>query len=916
VDLYDSDRLDGLFTMSKKTGRSAEREERKELPIERGFPIEQVNDIAEKEGWGGARQWYRPIYTMHKWWARRMGSVFRSICLYSLVDDPSEVEIFEPGESTQISDFSSDRTQIKELVQNISLENPDSLWSIYPKDVRVQNKKILDPFMGGGTSIVEASRFGAECHGRDLNPVAWFVTKKELDTGNTDVDALEASFEQLKKSVGDELKSYYKTPCPNHPNDHKAEVMNYFWVKQLDCVSCGEVVSLFDDYRVGKGRYEHDDKYHVFCPECENLTLSDDWRGKTDCECGHTFTPQEGTAGRGDFTCRSCGQKYRITDAIQEQNGFDLKLYSLEYYCAVCDERHDYDKGSVKGYRTVKEFDKDLYDKAVQEWESREDLTQYIPHEQIPEGHMTSVRNPVFDHGYSEWKDMFNERQLLCLSILLKEIDEIDNHNAQEYLLLSLSDCLRRNTMMIGYNYAGNQVSNIFRNKAFDPPMRPAEGNIWGVKYGTCTFISTWDKMLRGVRWGKSPTERYIEYPDSNDYPSSHINKELDEPETIETPPFSTSIGENTRVVQGDAREITAENEYDAVITDPPYYDNVFYSELSDFFYVWLKILLEDRYSGFDRSCTPRNESIVSNPFYGKDAEDFESELHESFSVLNQSLKENGVLVFTYHHSDKESWGELLESLCDANFEVTATYPITADISKFTEGEAVEFDIIIVARPAGERKSISWNSLRRDIYRTAQKTQQQLEKERSLSRGDIGVIEMGECFHEYSKYHGEVMRAGETMTAKEVVEEIYGIIQHGSDIGEIDVFLDLLETPNESYDVLNKLTRGTNANPDQMRDMKLYRMDGGEFILGTWDDEKRMAYIQDRVNGSSDNGLTPLDKAQYLRYRYEQGKSTQNYLEIWGVDDELRELCEGLADATNDDTYQRILGGDTTLEEF
>ena len=91
--------------MSQDTGRSTERRERKELPIERGFPIEQVNDIAEKEGWGGARQWYRPIYTMHKWWARRMGSVFRSICLYSLVDDPDEVEIFEPGESTQISDF-------------------------------------------------------------------------------------------------------------------------------------------------------------------------------------------------------------------------------------------------------------------------------------------------------------------------------------------------------------------------------------------------------------------------------------------------------------------------------------------------------------------------------------------------------------------------------------------------------------------------------------------------------------------------------------------------------------------------------------------------------------------------------------------------------------------------------------------
>jgi hypothetical protein len=153
------------------------------------------------------------------------------------------------------------------------------------------------------------------------------------------------------------------------------------------------------------------------------------------------------------------------------------------------------------------------------------------------------------------------------------------------------------------------------------------------------------------------------------------------------------------------------------------------------------------------------------------------------------------------------------------------------------------------------------------------------------------------------------------MTAKEVVDEIYGIIQQGSDIGEIDVFLDLLETPDATYNDLNKLTRGTNASSEQLKDMNLYRRENGKFILGTWDDEKRMAYIQDRVNGD-DEALNALDKAQFLRYRYEQGKSTQNYLSKWDIDDELRELCEGLADATGDNTYRRILGADSTLGDF
>jgi hypothetical protein len=216
----------------------------------------------------------------------------------------------------------------------------------------------------------------------------------------------------------------------------------------------------------------------------------------------------------------------------------------------------------------------------------------------------------------------------------------------------------------------------------------------------------------------------------------------------------------------------------------------------------------------------------------------------------------------------------------------------------------VEFDIIIVARPGGNREPISWNSLRRNIYRTAEKTRKRLEESRDLSRGDIGVVEMGRCFYEYSKHHGKVERAGETMTAKEVVDEIYGLIQHGSDIGEIDVFLDLLEITEASFNDLNKLSRGTSATTERMEDMRLYRMDDG-FRLGTWDDEKRIAYIQSRVD--NDEELTDLDKAQFLRYRWEHGKSVSEYLGKWEITDDLRELCEGLADATGDDTYRNIL---------
>jgi len=430
-------------------------DERTTLPIERSFPIERVNEIASKEG--RAKMHYRPIYTMHKWWARRLGCVFRTICLYTLLDDSEKVEVFEPGEaSTSLGDF-GEGLDIETLLESVDLEDPESLWELYPKDVRVSDKKILDPFMGGGTSLVEASRFGAETVGYDLNPVAWFVTKKQLEAGQTDVEELEAAFDQVEADVADEITRYYRTPCPNAQthgdeplddddplglavdgdldfdydvpadlrddlsvHDHHADVMYNFWVKELDCVDCGATVPLFDDYRVGKARFG-EDGYNVFCPSCKSVVLVDDWQSESTCsECRHEWTPKEGTVSGSKYACPGCGAQYGITEAIGEQEGFDLCPYAVEYYCPTCDDR-GLERKAVKGYKRAEAFDRALYGAAEQEWSKREGLREYIPNEKIPEGAVTVSSaingNDVFEHGYDMWTDFFNTRQLLSLSL-------------------------------------------------------------------------------------------------------------------------------------------------------------------------------------------------------------------------------------------------------------------------------------------------------------------------------------------------------------------------------------------------------------------------------------------------------------------------------------------------------------------
>ena len=864
------------------------------LPIERGFPIERVNEIAAKES--RAKQHYRPVYTMHKWWARRPGCLFRAISLYSLLDgetDESEVSVYEPGENQTLGDNGADEADLLRAVANVDMEDPESLWEFYPKDIRIKDKKILDPFMGGGTSLVEASRFGVETVGYDLNPVAWFVTKKELEAGQTDPEALQAAFEQVKADVAEEIKQYYRTSCPN--GDHEADVMYNFWVKELDCVSCGHTVPLFKDYRVAKERYVDDPGYNVLCPDCGAITTADDWQSESTCgKCSHEWVPKDGNVSRGGYyNCPKCGQKESITDGVSEQGGYDMRLYAAEYYCEECDSG-GLEKSKHKGYKQAEAADKNLFEEAKREWETRTDLHDYVPDEEIPAGHMTSERNPVFDHGYEDWTDMFNERQLLALSRILKSLSEVQDENIQEHLLITFSNTLCTNNEFTGYDQSYNKIQHLFKTNSFDTPQTPCEGNVWGAKFGRGTFRSIFDMVLDAVKYASKPTDRYV----SNG-------------ETVETPEFAQPIGKNSEVHQGDMRSIDAEGEYDMVLTDPPYYDNIIYSEVADYFYVWQKILLEDEYDCFQHEKTPRAESIVTNPYLDKTAEDFEHEMGQALGVINRALKDDGTLAFTYHHSDEESWGELLESLCENEFEVTATYPINSDLNKFIGGESVSFDIVIVARPTDERRAISWNALRRRIVRTAKETREVLEENRELKGGDIGVVEMGKCFQEYSKHHGEVRRGQEIMTAKEVVQEIYGIIQDNTR-GEQAIYLDLLEEHDPSYDDLNKHLRHSDASEDQLKEMNLVETDSGGFTRLDWRNEGRQAYVQDKVESGE---ATPLDRAHFLRYRFEEGKETSSYLERWN-DDDLSDVCEGLATATGDETYLRMIGVDTSLREY
>ncbi|MBM4467717.1 MAG: DUF1156 domain-containing protein, partial [Chloroflexi bacterium] len=672
--------------------------------IERDFPIEGLNKIAQKEG--NAK---KPIYQMHKWWARRLGSVFRMLILAT---------------------FAEDDVRPMELWRRFYTRNQLTV----ERDGKRVPPIILDPFMGGGTTIVEALRLGCKVIGVDLNPVAWFVTKKEIEP--VDLDALDATFKQLKRTIAPKILHYYRTTCPL---GHQADVMYVFWVKKVACVGCGQDVRLFPSFRLAS----HKDNHTVFCPSCYHIFQVGNADNKTHCEeCGHAFVPGKGYSSEGYYTCPACGQREQVLDAVRRREGpLEAEMFAIEYYCPTC-KREGYDQ---RGYKPTSAEDLALFAEAKAEFERRKDELLF-PRQKIPQGMKTK---DLLNYGYKYWHQMFNERQLLCLGMLLDAILYISDTNIRELLVMTMSDAVNANNFFCKYNTHRSELEPLFGLHAFHVIDQPIENNVWGAKYGRGSFVKYFDKTHRGKEYGVSPFER-----------DGAVNRRTGD--TVVTRLAEGFAG--ILVGQGDGLLWARTSEdlssiparsVDAVITDPPYCDNVAYAELSDFFYVWLQLGLKNAYSWFEAEFSPRARELILNESQDKDESFFFRGLTRVFRECNRVLKDDGMFVFTFHHKDTWAWKSVLSAILDADFYVVAVYPVQSEGRTGVHGEVgnIRYDIPFVCRKREEDgQTVSWEVLKDEIYFAAQESVERIKTSgRSISDADLFVIVMGRCLELYSK---------------------------------------------------------------------------------------------------------------------------------------------------------------------
>jgi len=863
--------------------------------IEDFFPVNNINEVANLET--SSKRYFRPIYSIHKWWARRLGSVFRSVIIYSLINKDENIsKYFELDNSEKQLSLSFNKSKN-------NLDNKELWEKLYYNDLNL-NKTILDPFMGGGTTLVEGLRLGCNVIGCELNPVAWFIVKNEIEY--IDLDELEEEFNNLQNEISSEILNSYVTKCDECGDS--ADAMYYFWVKELNCQNCEKTVPLFKDYKLAKTRSKNKKGYWVLCPDCGEVFVSQNYKKENTCpSCSNKFNPdKDGNTSGQYFTCPHCGQKQNVIEVTQKQGKADERMYAVEYYCKTCDNNKHPDKTNGKSYKKADEYDLKLYKEASSEYKKKKnDLP--IPQQKIPEGHNT---NQMLNHKFNNWEDMFNKRQLLNLGKLLQKINLINSKKIREILLNVFSSTLNYNNKFCIYDRSVNVIQFLFMQHAFIPKKSFAENNLWGLSYGRGTFLSEFKKIKSALEYAKEPYEKLKQ---------NNKTRRIYMDNSVFAKNFFTSYEEfnnskNALLLNHTSEDLSEipDKSVDAVITDPPYYDNVMYSELSDFFYVWLREGLKKNYDNFQSELTPKFSEVIKNDVQNKDDNFYIKGLTRVFKESRKKMKDKGIMAFSFHHQNNKAWGAVLKAVLDAGLYITAIYPVQAEMSGSLHIQYkanVEYDMIIVCRKRlSQPDEKSWNKLKDKLSFQISDIINDLEdKDNDLSMGDIFIIALGKCLEVYSQYYPNVMEKGEKVSVEKAINDVQEIIDSEISfermqdlINDFDeesaIYLSFLLGKGKeiSYSNLNKELSSRNIDINILINSNIVKKDSN--MLKILEPEERYEIIKDKekklaidqadyfYNLVREGNLKAAQKAttekayKFLKKQNENGRGVKKYM--------------------------------------
>lgn len=648
------------------------------------FPFEFLSQLAERESW--RKEIHRPIYHVHKWWAKRLGSVFRGLLLGTTLPADSDLreEFYKSHSLTGIS--------------------------------------VFDPFMGAGTTIGEAHKLGMTALGRDINPVA--VSAVQTSLGKLDRGELVEAFGSLAEDVGTRLRDLYRShdslgrPC---------EVLYYFWVMQAECPSCSSSVDLSSSRIIARNAYpDRRPEVQILCPGCGDVFYAVNGHDAAACrKCKLRFDPSVGAARGSKASCPKCALQFTILDAI----GHDRPTYrSVAKLVLSVDGRKEYLPTTAED-RAAYEACSALLKDELANGRIR------LPDLRLARGHNT---RQAMSYNFNSWVDFFNDRQLLALGWLRAAIDRVADDSSRNALRTLFSGALEFNNLFASYKGEGTgAVRHMFSHHILKPERTPIEANVWGTAKSSGAFSNLFrGRLLRAIDYREAPIE-----VNGRSSPGRVCSPPFTGQVEADWPADGNFVSRGIYLSQGDSAQTGLPDRcIDAVVTDPPFFDNVHYSELADFFYAWQQL---DRDDDTAHAVSTRSIAEVQDA----EADSFAAKLRSVFAECHRILKDDGLFAFTYHHSRNEGWRSLAEAILGAGFVVVNSQPVKSEMSvatpKAQAKEPIQLDIIVVCRKACET-NVAHCTVPSALIAARAKIQRLHDAGFTLSRNDRKVVLYGQ----------------------------------------------------------------------------------------------------------------------------------------------------------------------------
>ncbi|MEW6661558.1 MAG: DUF1156 domain-containing protein [Bacillota bacterium] len=752
--------------------------------IEVALPLKAINEASAREK--SIRHGHPS--TLHLWWARRPLAACRAVLFASLVDDPSSHPDEFPTEEAQKKDRQRLFRIIEDLVKWENSNNEQVLEAARREILKSTGgtpPPVLDPFCGGGSIPLEAQRLGLEAHASDLNPVAVLITKALIEippkfAGRPPVnpearhrivhstcwrgaEGLAEDVRYYGQWMRDEAERrighlYSKVRLPKDQGGGEATVVAWLWARTVKCPNpaCGAAMPLVRSFCLSNKL----DKWAWVEPVIDYAAKRVQFRVRQG-----TGEPRDGTVNRRGATCICCGVpvpfEHIRAEGKAERMGSQLMAIVAEGQ-----------RGRV--YLPPSEEHELIAAQAKPDWKPETEL----------EG-KAAVNVPLY--GMTKHADLFTPRQLVALATFSDLVGEVweqvmsDNEAAG-----LLDDGVPLDEGGTGARAYADAVA-IYLGLAVD---RLADRN---------SAICSWDSTRDNVRntFARQGIPMTWDFAEANPLSDSTGNF-LGAVEWVAGVVANSPCGSIGISRQLNAVERVNGVKQPVISTDPPYYDNISYADLSDFFYVWLRHSLGRIYpSLFSTLLVSKSQELVATPYrFGGDREAarefFEQGLGKAFSRMREAIHHDypTTVYYAFKQAENEGdsedgrgamtiastgWETMLEGLLRAGFSITGTWPMRSELSNrpvANGANALASSIVLVCRPRPADAAMVTRrefamALRRELPQALKKLQQG-----NIAPVDLAQAAIGPGMAVFSRYNKVLEPDGSPMPVRAALQII------------------------------------------------------------------------------------------------------------------------------------------------